>query len=304
MNGRPRSRSLVVLSGWLILLCLALILLSGLLLGWSYVPTAAQAHASVVDLESTSALGRAARAVHLIATHAAIALCLLHLLLVVARSSFGDDTSPNDRSDPDRRAGWISGLLALGALLALAFGGRILPWDEHGGVSLVLAESFFAVGAANPVAALLGEGPLRLQRLWMIHLVGSTLLVLCVVIHAPVRRRLAAWWSADDPWRPAARALAALTALLLTAALVHAPLGPPFRLEEVAAGVAAQWYLRWLQVLSVSSTGLAQVALVLLCALGLATPVLARLLGRGRLRAVWLVLLAGLVVISLLPVRG
>jgi hypothetical protein len=296
------TRALLRATGWLVLLGVTAALVTGLLLGWSYAPTSSQAHRSVVDLESTSVFGAGLRSMHLLSSHAAVVLSLLHLLLVVARRAFAGWLGGGGEEGP----GWTSGGLALGLLLLLAFGGRILAWDTHGGVSLVMLESFLRVGDASPLGALLGDVPLR--RLWMIHLLASGLLVLCMALHAPLRRVLADWRDGGRSLRPVALGAAALAALLIASVTLRAPLGPDFALTAAdplaQLGVSAQWYLRWLQVLCVASIGLAQLVLAALFGLGLATPALARSIGAGRVRALWLAVLAGLIVVSLLPSGG
>jgi quinol-cytochrome oxidoreductase complex cytochrome b subunit len=296
------AAGLVATTGWLALLCLGLALVTGVLLGWSYTPTEQLAHASVVDLEATSRFGRAVRSLHFLSSHVAVVLTLLHLVVALARRSFVRWLS--------EREAWTSWLFAgggLACLLLLTFGGRILPWDRHGAISLTMLESFLQLGASNPVAALLGDAALRLQRLWMIHLLLSGLLVLCVVLHAPVLRRLREWREAGRPSRPVVPGLVTLVVLLVLAGLVRAPLGPaPLSAEgtplSAEGTVAAEWYLRWLQYLALNSIELAQVLLAGLCLLGLVTPALARRVAPSRLRVVWLVVLGGLVLISLLPV--
>lgn len=280
------------LTGWLILLSLALAALSGLVLAVSYLPVPTLAHESVVDLESTGLVGAAARALHFLSSHGCLALTLLHAVIaLVARL---------DPPAPQRS--WTSGLLALVLLVGLAFSGRVLPWDQHGGLSLVIAEAFFRVGDLSPVAALLGKAALRLQRLWLLHLLGTGLLVLCLAFHVPFRRRLASWRRSGPPRRAALLALGLVSGVLALSLLVTAPLGQPFD-GRAAVEASAEWYLRWLQVLSVRSNSLARLVLAGLVAFGLLTPRLDRSLGWRGVRATWLTILVALSVVTLLPVR-
>jgi hypothetical protein len=283
-------------SGWLILLCLAASGISGGALSWFFVPALHLAHVSVVDLESTVTLGRFLRSLHYFSTQGALGLGLLHLAAVLSarRCSIVPRT-------------WISGALVALLVLGLAFSGKVLPWDLHGGVSLVVARSFLGWGDRDLLGILLGPpgGDLVLQRVFLLHLALCGGLVPCLLYHVPLRARIAAWIRADGLPRGMLLIVALLLGGLLCMSVARsAPLGQPFSEENMAGSVVtAEWYLRWLQYLSLHSTALARVAVVALVAVALGSPLLGRLIGDRRIRLSWVCLLAAGVAVSLLPAR-
>jgi quinol-cytochrome oxidoreductase complex cytochrome b subunit len=285
------------LSGWLALLLLALCALSGALLAWHFSPAEAGAYASVVSLEQAVRGGAALRALHFLSTQLALGLALVHFLAVLVR-----------RAEPRERmaVGFASGLAALGLTGLGAFSGRVLPWDQHGGLSLVMLREFLRVGPLDPLGGLVGEAGLRVARVFLLHLLGTVLLGVALGVHlvAPARARLRAWL--DGRGRAVGLTTAAALALVLAAsAFMSAPLGEPFAPAQLAGEppVAAEWYLRWLQFLSLRSLPLARVALAAALALVLAAPLYVRRLGPRGLRVLFGGALLVALVTSLLPAR-
>jgi len=299
----------IAASGWLILLFLGTAVLSGLLVGWSYIPTPELAHPSIVDLESATLAGRTLRSLHFFSSHLCLAITLVHLLSVLMQPYWSrplrraaGPTGLSSRAQPFTR--WISGLLCLVLLIALAFTGKVLPWDQHGGASLVVAEGLLATPVLGTATAL------KLHRVWLLHLSGTGLLLICLLAHVPLRARLSSWIRTPNKKTVAIIAGGALVAALVFSVLVSAPLGQPFSGRIEHGEVSAEWYLRWLQGLAVGSTDLARLVLLALLGLGLATPALQRRLGtRGSrfgdwgIRGMWLTVAAALSVISFLPQR-
>jgi len=282
---------ITIASGWLIVLYLATAALTGLLLNWHYLPTTAHAHTCVVDLQSGAA-GRFLRSSHFFSSHFALGLCVLHLVsALILRPVEAEATFETRR--------WLSGLVGCAILVALGFSGRVLPWDDHGGVSLLVAEGFFRLGDLSPVATILGPEQTghQLQRLLLLHAGGIAALAVCGAWHIDLRDRLAALMRASTLTRVVIISVAGVGLLAVVAALVPAPLGPPF-VDGPSAHVGAEWYLRWVQTLSLRSALAAQAVVVTIVGLGLVTPVLARRLGERALRFVWLVVLAGLAAAS------
>jgi hypothetical protein len=281
---------MTILSGWLILLCVAAAALSGLLLGWHYVPTAAHAYSSVVDLEAASLAGRALRSLHLYSCHFSVALTAIHLLLALV----------SKLQEPLEARRWISGVVATVLLVALGFSGIILPYDEHGGLALVVADGLLRLGEARPVAALLGGAAEhhQLQRVLLLHVGATALLAASLAWHVDLRARLAAW-AQELRGTLLAAGLTAGT-LLVVALVARAPLGAPFVDAAPTVGVAP-WYLRWLQQLSLRGDHVAQIALLVLLAAALATPALTRAIGERGPRLFWLVTLVAAAAACLLP---
>lgn len=278
-------QALFSLSGWLAVLALAVALASGLVLGWSYVPSAEAAYASTLTADGWT------RALHHHASHTTLALGLVHVLLLCRRGDgprgageagvTGAVAVSPARSIP----GWVSGVFALALSIVVAYSGRVLPWDTHGAVSLQIAEGFFGLRLPQLSAVL-----------WL-HLAASLALAVGLASHV-------AWRAASElPRRQIVALLLALALLLLAAVLMAAPLGArhlPAALEPRL--VTAEWYLRWLQWLGVhAGLTVARLLLALLVALALAAPRLSARLGARRARWLWWTLAALLVLLSVLP---
>jgi quinol-cytochrome oxidoreductase complex cytochrome b subunit len=296
------------LSGWLALLYLGVSAISGMLLAWHYQPSDLGAFASVVSLEQIVRGGRLLRSLHFFSTQLALGLTLGHFVAVLVALRAGGSAGAAERPAVEERprpgVGFTSGLLALVLVALSAFSGRVLPWDQHGGLSLTMFGELFRIGGHDPLRALLGEGGLRVQRVFLLHLLGSALLAIALVVHlrVPARARLRSWLAGGRRWIGAT--LAALGAVGL-AALWPAPLGEPFALGALSSEtvISAEWYLRWLQYLSIRSSPLARAVVLVALALVLAAPLYGRRLGPRGLRALWGgVLLLGLLT-SLLPAR-
>jgi len=333
---------MTTLAGWVALLCLPVALLSGAVVGWFYVPDPAAAHATLVELESVVPGGAWLRSLHAISSHAALGLGLLHLLGGVLRRE-RRATSDEDPVVPASSRAWSTGLVALAVLGLLAFTGRALPWDQHAGLSLQMADRFLRAGDLQPVRWLLGPmgGPLLLQRVWLLHLGLAVALALALAGHGSLRARLREWTAAPRTGRRAIAVTVGALGLLVGAGLVHRPpLGHPASsslvtpletsLEtsldsapalldgaerstatgaerstsagvERSASTGAEWYLRWLQFLSVRAGAAAPLALGLLALVVAFTPLLHRKLGPRGLRLIWAGVLSTLTVLSLLP---
>lgn len=106
--------------GGLLVFLLILQVASGVLLMLHYQPSPTEAHASVAYVIGGVPYGALVRAVHLWSGDLLILLVVLQLFSVVIRRTF---RSPNELL-------WVSGLIGLLILLALAFTGVVLPWSE------------------------------------------------------------------------------------------------------------------------------------------------------------------------------
>jgi hypothetical protein len=285
---------MIALTGWLALLCIPVALLSGALLGWFYLPDPASAHGSLVELESVVPFGALLRSLHSVSSHGALGTALLHFAAVLRQDGARD-----------RSTTWTTGVWALALLGALAFSGRALPWDQHAGLSLQMADRFLRAGEVRPLSLLFGplDGPLLLERVWLLHLGLTVGLAALLLWHLPLRTRLREW-SADARARRRALAVGGGgLALLLVAGLVfRAPLGLPFAADaEQLARPSAEWYLRWIQLLSLRAGPAALITLGVLVAAAIGTPLVHRRLGPRRLRFLWAGLLALLLLLSLVP---
>lgn len=310
------------LDPWLLgaALCLALMLAAtGLLLMVHYRPSAAEAHASVVQLSSAAAFGSTVRGVHRWSSELLILVLGAYTLSLLARRLH-------------HRAGellWLSSVALVGLVLALAFTGSVLPWSRpahgHARVAGQLLAQVPVVGCWLRRMLLGGEQltPETVSRVFALHV--ALLPAAATVVAAALgllgwarRRQLAAQGESPEGRRVPVvpdllvRQAALWTGLaLLVAALANLvpPLvGEPGELSMPApAGVGPAWYFIVVhQVLSVAparmlgwsgSAFLVGVALVLLLLL-LALPWLDRRgsrlveLAASGLVAAWLLMTA------------
>jgi quinol-cytochrome oxidoreductase complex cytochrome b subunit len=130
----------------------ALLLVSGALLMFYYVPTPAGAHASLQDLQAVVPLGGFLRSLHRVAAHAMVVVVALHLARVLL----------HEADVPPRAANAWVGLGLLLCTLGLSFTGYLLPWDQR---------SFWACTVGADLASSVpGLGP----RLRLLLLGGDT----------------------------------------------------------------------------------------------------------------------------------
>ena len=115
--------------GWMLLLMFTILVGSGSLLSLYYQASPESAAESVKFIARDVHFGWLVRGVHYWAGHAMVALCLLQFLRVFLAGSY---KGPG-------RASWGIGLLLFFLVLAMAFSGEILTWDQ---------ESYWAMTAA------------------------------------------------------------------------------------------------------------------------------------------------------------
>jgi cytochrome b6 len=98
-----------------------LLLLTGALLMFYYVPTAAGAHTSLQDLQAVVPFGGFLRSLHRIAAHVMVVVVALHVARVLLHQA----------DLPPRAANAFVGLGLLLCTLGLSFTGYLLPWDQR-----------------------------------------------------------------------------------------------------------------------------------------------------------------------------
>ena len=165
----------------LVLLCLLLV--TGLLQMLVYVPVPDQAHASVAVLDAEVAFGALVRGLHYWSANLLVAVMLLHAARVFLTGGLGGV----------RRANWIIGVGLLCGVLAAAFTGYLLPWDQRAywAVTIVtgMLEYVPLIGPALRAAAR-GGGE-----------IGGETLVLFYTLHTSVLPALLAGVAAWHFWR-------------------------------------------------------------------------------------------------------
>lgn len=266
--------SVRVASGLLLSIYLGVAVLSGAALALVWSPSQAGASTTVAGLEGGAAL---LRSIHAFSAGGLVIAALLHFAAILAGVE-----SPAPRPGP-----WRWGVACFVLVVAAAFTGRILPFDEHGGVSLGMAGAFFGLRAAFPEP--LGGSGAQLGGVLLAHVVAGIAAVPALLSHArPWTGQSAERGRAELGRLGAAIVAAGAFGLALAAVVARPSLGPAFVGLDVTGPVSAVWHLRWLQVLSEQHLALAQAGAAALVAFGLTTPRLAARLGWPIVRAVWI----------------
>lgn len=97
-----------------------LLVISGMLLRFTYIPTPEEAYNSIIYLQNNVLFGRLLRNIHHWSAMLMVIASFLHLLRVYYSQSFYGERSKN----------WIYGLLLLVLVLFSNFTGYLLPWDQ------------------------------------------------------------------------------------------------------------------------------------------------------------------------------
>jgi cytochrome b6 len=123
-----------------------LLLVTGALLMFYYVPTPGGAHASLQDLQAVVPFGGFLRSLHRIAAHVMVVVVALHLARVLLHEADAPPRAVN---------AWV-GLGLLACTLGLSFTGYLLPWDQRAfWACTVGADLAGAVPGLGPPARLL-----------------------------------------------------------------------------------------------------------------------------------------------------
>ncbi|MDX2000682.1 MAG: cytochrome b N-terminal domain-containing protein [Thermoanaerobaculia bacterium] len=141
---------------------------SGVLLMFYYVPSTEQAHNRMLDLSGTVAFGGLLRNMHRWAAHGMVAIVLLHMARVFFTGSY----------KPPREFNWVVGIVLLLLTLFASFTGYLLPWDQL---------AFWAITVGTAIAAyapVVGE----LTRFVLLgdQVVGQEALIRFYVLHVAV----------------------------------------------------------------------------------------------------------------------
>jgi quinol-cytochrome oxidoreductase complex cytochrome b subunit len=157
-----------------------ILVVTGILLMFYYVPSTTQAYDRMLDLRGTVAFGIFLRNMHRWAAHGMVAAVFLHMCRVFLTGSY----------KPPREFNWVLGVLLLLVTLFLSFTGYLLPWDQL---------AFWAITVGTSIASyaplvgkqmkflLLGDatvGQEALLRFYVLHVaVLPAVLSLLVAIH-------------------------------------------------------------------------------------------------------------------------
>lgn len=106
--------------GLLSLYSFVILVITGVLLMFYYVPTPGDAYSRMLDLRGAVFFGTFLRNLHRWSAHAMVAIVLLHMMRVFLT---GAHKAP-------REFNWVIGVLLLLVTLFLSFTGYLLPWDQ------------------------------------------------------------------------------------------------------------------------------------------------------------------------------
>jgi quinol-cytochrome oxidoreductase complex cytochrome b subunit len=157
-----------------------ILVITGILLMFYYVPSTTQAYDRMLDLRGTVAFGTFLRNMHRWAAHGMVALVFLHMCRVFLTGAY----------KKPREFNWVIGVILFLLTLFSSFTGYLLPWDQL---------AFWAITVGTAIAGyaplmgkeikflLLGDaavGQEALLRFYVLHVaVLPAILTLMVVIH-------------------------------------------------------------------------------------------------------------------------
>jgi quinol-cytochrome oxidoreductase complex cytochrome b subunit len=163
------------------------LVVTGVVLAFYYVPSPDHARASVAWIESSLPLGSLIRNLHRWSAYAMVVLVVCHMVRVFVHGAYRKP----------RELNWVVGVIMLLVVLAFGFTGYLLPWDQKAywatNVGINMADTAPLVGPW--IADFLRGGPelgaLTLLRFYAAHVfVLPAVLVAGLVLHfAMVRRR-------------------------------------------------------------------------------------------------------------------
>jgi len=99
---------------------------TGIVLMFLYVPSVERAYQSIKDIEFVASYGRFLRALHRIAAHLMVAVVFLHMVRVFLSGAYKNGVMARQ----SRPLNWWIGLAMLLTTLFLSFTGYLLPWDQ------------------------------------------------------------------------------------------------------------------------------------------------------------------------------
>lgn len=250
--------------GGLLALLIVVLVFTGAMLEFSYVPSPDQAYTSILALDTNVWFGQLVRNVHHWAANLLIIVAALHLLRVFFTGAF---RAP-------REFNWLVGLALLLLIVVANFTGYLLPWDQLAYWGITVGSSivsYVPVVGDGLSRLLLGGpeiGPATLLNFYGLHIsVIPILIVILMSLHFwRVRKdgglslprgvdeaadiKDIKTTTVSDLVRPeAAWAMFSLAAILIWSIFVNAPLEPLANPDVSPNPAKAPWYFMGVQEL-------------------------------------------------------
>ncbi len=169
--------------GLISLFLFLILVITGVLLMFYYVPATEHAYQDMKDLEFVVTAAQVLRNMHRWAAHLMVLSVVLHLCRVFYTAAY----------KTPREFNWVLGVLLFLLTLGLSFTGYLLPWDQL---------AFWAITVGTNIA---GYAPVIGKKIQFIllggHVVGESALLRFYVLHVLVLPGLAAWFIAIHVWR-------------------------------------------------------------------------------------------------------
>jgi cytochrome b-561 len=169
--------------GMISLYLFLILVVTGVLLMFYYVPATEHAYQDMKDLQFVVTAGQLVRNMHRWAAHLMVMFVVLHLCRVFYTAAY----------KPPREFNWVLGVCLFLLTLALSFTGYLLPWDQL---------AFWAITVGTNIA---GYAPLVGKKLRFLflggHIVGESALIRFYVLHVVLLPGLAAFLIAIHVWR-------------------------------------------------------------------------------------------------------
>ncbi|MBI5953100.1 MAG: cytochrome bc complex cytochrome b subunit [Chloroflexi bacterium] len=255
---QARWRYTLGAGGMAVFLCLVLVL-TGLLEMFYYVPTPEKAAISVETIVNFVPLGAFVRNLHYWAAQMLVAVALIHLARVIFTGAYGEK----------RKFNFLLGLSLFVFVVLLDFTGYILRWDEGirwaltAGTNLLKSIPWFGEGLYVFIVGGREPGPAALVRFYSWHifvlsLIGGFFMIWHLfrvrrdggIATAPVRENTNRISRADLLKREVLGMLIGGIALALVAVFFPAPISSPIRGDTIlAADAKAPWFFLWVQQL-------------------------------------------------------